>query len=290
MTFDDDGSVHLTGELVNNTSTPVLINTIAGAVFNAGGELVLAESYSVMVRYLDPGDSGPFRITLTGPDTGIADLTEYQLYVDAEVSDPIAPFNVTISTATDYVDDYDDLHLVGQVTNDGTQALYIGLVAGLYDAEGNVIDAASLSLPFSSLKPGEMSPYDFDFWSAANYTAGLLASATEYSVQIDAWWTYESSAETVDLTTANDTYVAGSFGGTFTGQVVNSSGGLIDTATIVVYFVSKETGEIVAVGDTAFYEEIADGASLDYTIYLYPPADFDLNTVDTFVLAKGERP
>lgn len=290
MTIDDDGSVHLTGELVNNTDQPVLINSLAGAVFNANGEIIISESYNVMIRYLDPGDSGPFRVTITGPKDGTADLTDYKIYIDAEVTNAVTPFNVTVSDAINYSDDYDDLHLVGQVVNNGDLTLNVYLVAGLYDAEGNVIDAASLTLPFTALKPGEMSPYDFDFWGAVNNTSGLLDKATEYSVQVDAWWTYETSTEMFDLTTANDNFTFDSFGGTLTGQVVNNSGGPIGSATVVVYFVSKETGLVVGMGDTYVYEEIADGASLEYTLYLYPEAGFDLSTVDYFIIVKGQRP
>ncbi|MCB9136432.1 MAG: hypothetical protein H6636_13470 [Anaerolineales bacterium] len=290
MTFDDDGSVHLTGELINNTDQPILINSLAGAVFNTNSELVLAESYNVMVRYLDPGDTGPFRITITGPRAGTADLANFQLYFDAEVTDPIDPFNVTVSDAVNYIDDFDSLHLVGQVTNNGNQVLNIYLVAGLYDEAGNVIDAASLTVPFSALKPGEFSPYDFDYWGLVDNTAGMLDAAKEYTVQVDGWWTYETSTETIEMTTANDDNNFDSFGGTFTGQVVNNTGGPIGSATVVVYLVSKETGAIVATADTYLYEEIADGASLEYTVYLYPEKGLDVNSVEYYIIVKGQRP
>lgn len=290
MTFDDDGSVHITGELVNNTDQPVLINSLAGAVFNAAGEIMISESYNVMIRYLDPGDSGPFRITITGPDSGTADLATYQLYLDAEVTTAVDSFNLTVSDAINYTDDFDDLHLVGQITNDGDKILNVYLVAGLYNAEGTVIDASSLTIPLSALKPGEFSPYDFDFWGPTNNTAGLLDTATEYSVQVDAWWTWETTTELVDLTTANDDNTFDEFGGTFTGQIVNNSGGVIDSATVIVYLVSKETGLIVATGETWVYEEMADGATVDYTLYLYPEAGLDVNSIEYFIIVKGQRP
>lgn len=290
MTIDDDGSVHLTGELVNNTDQPILINSLAGAVFNGTGELVLAESYTVMIRYLDPGATGPFRVTITGPRAGTDDLANYQIYIDAETTDAAGPFNLTVSDAKNYQDDFDSLHLVGQVKNDGTQNLSVYLVAGLYDDAGNVLDAVSLTLPVDVLKPGEFSPYDFTYWSIVDNTTGMLGAIKEYSVQVDGWWTYETTTEQFDMTTANDTYTFDNYGGTFTGQVVNNTGGPIGYATVLVYLVSKETGEIVATADTFLYEEIADGASLDYTLYLYAEKGLDINSVDYYILAKGERP
>jgi hypothetical protein len=290
MTLDDDGNIHLTGELLNNTDQPVNINALAGAVFNANGDLMVSESYNVTIRYLDPGQSGPFRITMTGPDSGTADITNFQVYIDAEVTEAIDPINVTISDAVNYLDGFDDLHLVGQLTNDSDKVLSVYLVAGLYDAEGNVVDASSLTLPINALKPGEFSPYDFDFWGPSNSTGGLLDSADSYSVQVDAYWTWETTTELFDLTTANDTNEFDEFGGTFTGQVVNNSGGPVDSVTVVVYLVDKESGEIVVTDYTYLFEEIADGGTLDYTVYLDPEDGFDINTAEYFILVKGERP
>ncbi len=290
MTLDDDGNIHLTGELVNNTDQPVNVSSLAGAVFNANGDLMVSESYNVTIRYLDPGQSGPFRITMTGPDSGTADITDYQVYIDAEITDPIDPINLTISDAVNYLDGFDNLHLVGQLTNDTDKVWSAYLVAGLYDANGMVIDAASLTLPINALKPGEFSPYDFDFWGPTDSTAGLMDAATEYTVQIDAYWTWETSTELLDMTTANDVNEFDDFGGTFTGQVVNNTGGPIDAMTIVVYLVDKESGVIVATDYTYLYEEIADGGTLDYTVYLDPEDGFDINTAEYYIIVKGERP
>ena len=290
MTFDDNGNIHLTGELVNNTNQPLNVYGLAGAVFNANGELQVAEAYNVSIRYLDPGQSGPFRITMTGPKAGTADITDFVIYTDAEVTAPVAPINVTISDAVNYMDTFDNLHLVGQITNDSDKVLSIYMVAGLYDASGNVIDAASLTLPINALKPGEFSPYDFDFWGAADSTAGFLDRAAEYSVQVDAYWTWETTTVLLDLTTANDTNDFDSFGGTFTGQVVNNSGGPVDSVVVIVYLVDKESGLIVVTDYRYLFEEIADGATLDYTVYLDPEEGFDVNSAEYYIIVKGERP
>jgi hypothetical protein len=212
------------------------------------------------------------------------------VYIDAEITDPIDPINLTISDAVNYLDGFENLHLVGQLTNDTDKVWSAYLVAGLYDANGNVIDAASLTLPINALKPGEFSPYDFDFWGPTDSTAGLMDAATEYTVQIDAYWTWETTTELLDMTSANDVNEFDDFGGTFTGQVVNNTGGPIDSMTIVVYLVDKESGIIVATDYTYLYEEIADGGTLDYTVYLDPEDGFDINTAEYYIIVKGERP
>jgi hypothetical protein len=290
MTFDDDGNIHITGELVNNTDQPVDVNALAAAVFNASGEIVASDSYNTTIRYLDPGDSGPFIVSITGPDSGTADITDFQVYIDSEITDPIAPFNVTIGDAYNYLDTFDNLHLVGQVTNDSDTTWNVRLVAAIYDVEGTVLDAAYVDLPINALAPGASSPYDFDFWGPVDNTTGLYDRADSYSIQVDAYWTWETDTELIDLTTANDTNTFDSFGGQFDGQVVNNSDGPIANAIVVIYLTDNETGEIVATGDTFVFEEIAEDSSVDYTVYIDPEEGFDINSAQYFIVVKGERP
>ncbi|NJN43497.1 MAG: hypothetical protein HC806_01315 [Anaerolineae bacterium] len=292
MAFDDDGNIHITGELTNNTNDPVDINSLAAAVFDGAGEIVASDSYNSTIRYLDPGESGPFRVTITGPNTGTADITDFQLYLDAEYTDAVGPFNIEIGDAIYYFDTFDNLHLVGQLTNQSDMTWNIRLVAGIYDAEGNVVDVAHVDLPINALAPGESSPYDFDFWGALDSTVALqdqVASYT-YSIQVDAYWTWDTDTELLDLATANDTNEFDDFGGEFNGQVVNNTGGLIDSVVVIVYLVDKETNTIVAVDYTYLFEEIQDGASLDYTVYMDPKEGFDINTAEYYIVVKGERP
>jgi hypothetical protein len=261
-------------------------------VFDGAGEIVASDSYNTTIRYLDPGDSGPFRVTITGPNTGTSDITDFQLYMDAEYTDAVAPFNIEIGDGIYYYDTFDNLHLVGQVTNQSDITWNIRLVAGIYDAEGNVIDVAHVDLPINALAPGEFSPYDFDFWGALDSTVALQdqVSSYTYSIQVDAYWTWDTDTELLDLTTANDINEFDDFGGEFNGQVVNNTGGLIDSVVVIVYLVDKETNTIVAVDYTYLFEEIQDGASLDYTVYIDPREGFDINTAEYYIVVKGERP
>jgi hypothetical protein len=292
MAFDDDGNIHITGELINNTNEPVDINALAAAIFNGTGEIIASDSYNTAIRYLDPGDYGPFRVTITGPKSGTADITDFQLYVDAEYTNAAGPFNIEIGDAIYYFDTFDNLHLVGQVTNNSDTTWNIRLVAGIYDTEGNVVDAAHVDLPINALAPGASSPYDFDFWGALASTVALQdqVSSFTYSIQVDAYWTWDTDIELLDLTTTNDTNSFNDFGGEFNGQVVNNTGGLIDSVVVIVYLVDKETDKIVVVDYTYLFEEIQDGASLEYTVYLDPKEGFDINTAEYYIIVKGERP
>ena len=46
----------------------------------------------------------------------------------------------------------------------------------------------------------------------------------------------------------------------------------------------------MAVDYDYIFDEIADGATADYDVYLDIYPDFDVNSAEYFVIAKGERP
>ncbi len=289
MVHDDNGDTHIIGELINNTGQPVELNSLAAATYDATGLIQTANYYSTAIRYLDPGASGPFRVTITGQEAGIVNIADFEVYVDAQVTDAIAPFNITISDAYNYKDVFDYPHLVGEVTNNDSVNLNISLIAAIYNANNEVIDVASVTLPISSLAPGETLPFDFDFWGPLNYLTGYNDEADSYSIEVDAYRTRETDTVLLDLTTQNDTNEFDSFSGVFTGQVVNATGGPVDNVTIVVYFRDVQTGEVIAVAYDYIFDPIADGGTADYDVYVDIPEGFDISSAEYIIIVKGER-
>jgi hypothetical protein len=291
LVVDDSGDLHITGNLVNQSDTPVEVSSLAAATFDENGELYTADAHSVIIRHLDPGEDGPFRVTMTGPEGGSANITEYEVYVDAVVADPAEVFNINFSeTHHNYVDAYNSFHLVGEVTNSDNEFLTISLVAGIYDVDGNVIDAATTDIPTFSIAPGETLPYDFQYWGPLNYKSGIIDAASSYTVQWDPYWTWTSTAEYNDLSTQNDQNEVSSYQVTFTGEVINDSGIEVDGATIIVSLYSKETGELTATGYGGIYEPIAPNATAEYTVWIDIPEDFDIDTVEYVIIARGDLP
>ena len=291
LTIDDQGDIHLTGKLVNNTVTPVQIESLAAGTFDENGNLFSADSHSVIVRHLDPGEDGPFRVTMTGPAEITNDVETYEIYLDAVEADPIEIFDFTTSDSHYYYfDAFNSFHLVGEVTNNNDEFFTISLVAGIYDADGNVVDAATTDIPTFSIAPGETLPYDFQYWGPVDYKTGAIDLGSNYYVQWDPFWTWSSSSEYVDLITQNDINTVDDFQVTFTGEVLNDSGDEIDSATVIVSLFDSESGELVATGYGAIYEPISPNASAAYEVWINTPADFDFSTVEYTIAAKGDLP
>ena len=288
---DDSGDLHITGNLVNNTDAPIQIDSLAAATFDENGDLYTADSYSVVVRLLEPGEDAPFRVTMTGPAGGTAEIQEYQIYVDAKTAEPAEVYDFTFSESHhNYMDSYGAFHLVGEITNNNDVFLTVSLVAGIYDADGNVIDAATTDIPTFTIAPGDTLPYDFQYWGPLNYKENTIDAANSYTVQWDPYWTWESTTQYKDLTTQNDQNEVSSYQVTFTGQVLNNTSTEVAGATVIVNLYDISTGELVATGYGGIYEAIAGNAAADYTVWIDVAEDFDFNTVEYEITARGDLP
>ncbi len=293
-TIDDDGDMHVTGEMVNNTGAPVQVNSLAAAIFGPSDELVTAHEYSVLTRSLEPGESGPFRVTMDGPREGFGDGLSYDVYVDAEVDDGADIYAVTFSETDNlYYNSFGDLHIVGEITNDSAEYLNVSLIAAIYDADNNVVDAATFNMPLNSLGPDETLPYDFDFWGPVNDTEGMfdITDPTfSYSVQVDWYWTWTNDTRYVDIS-VSDEVIDFSFNSySFEGNFLNDSGGTIDGAVIIILIVDDATGQVLAMGYSWSFDEMPDGGTDDYTVYIDMPEDFDDTGVSYEYIVVGELP
>jgi hypothetical protein len=295
MVVDDVGNVHVTGMIANNGDQPVKLGGLAAATFDANGDLFSANGYSVMIRYLEPGEDGPFRISITSPAGGATDV-DYQLYVDAEVYDTEDFYDISFSTLNHYIDVYGSFHLVGEVTNNSEETLSIELLGAIFDAnleenpDAKVIDAASTSPPIYGVAPGMTAPFDFDFWGPLNNKSGTPDLAAYYTIQWDPYWTWTSTTEYTDLTTDNDINDFDDYGGKFTGQVVNDTDAAVDGAVVIINLYSNETGELLITGYDSIFDPIEAGDSAIYEVYLDTPEGFDPDTVAYEIIAKGELP
>ena len=200
LTVDDYQYTHLTGLVTNNTDQPMDVNTVAAALFDVDQNILDAQTESVILNHLEPGESGPFRITFSGLGNLVEAIDTYQFYVDAVVGSEPDYYDLKLSEDhNDYMDAYDSYHLVGTLTNNSDQYINASLVASILDKDGNVLDASSTSLAMLSIAPNETLPYDFDYWGPIDASKDVLSKADRYRVQVDWYWTWDSTTQLVDL-------------------------------------------------------------------------------------------
>jgi len=287
---DTDGDLHYSGELVNLSDQPVKVDSLAGAVLDQAGAVLVTSSTSSVSEYLMPaGDSAgmdrtPFTVYMSGP---VANVATTRAYVDAKVTDPEDDKQVTVTVSNAYADGSGGFHLVGTLLNNGTETLTANLVAGLYGADKKVMDAESTGAPLY-LTPGVALPFNLDSFSSLNFDPDRIKLVDTYTVQIDPYWTFAVSTEPVTLKTSGDKQAdQGDGRWTITGNIANSSGKALSSETVVVAAADAQ-GKVVGVGTGSVFpdgDSIAAGHTDPYSVDIYFAPDVDVTqlTFTTFV-------
>lgn len=284
---DEYNDVYLAGVVFNKTNEPVQINDIAGTLWDGSGKLVSSSSAYPFLSYVEPNGSSPFVMMFDTPLGEAPSLTNYKLYIDAVSTDPISTYDITLSeTHNKYQDSNGDMHLVGSVTNNTTEPLNIYLVAGMYDKDGNCIDANVVYMPMP-VNPGETFPYDFSVWGAVDYVPTAYEEAVNYQVFVDWLSTFEADP-TYILSTKDDANTYDGLAAHFTGNVVNSSGQDLTTALVSVSFYDKKTGELIATNLNFVPDVLTKDATAAYEVYVYPPYDNDPAETEIVITALGQ--
>jgi hypothetical protein len=284
-TFND---LYISGNVTNNSESPVEVNGLAASLHEASGALASANAAYPFLYYLEPGLSAPFRVMLDVPVDEGASLTDYILYADAEVTGEAELLNlVTSQEHYGYLDAYDKFHLVGLLTNNTEAYLNVRLVAGIFDDAGDCIDAAALYLPIA-VSPGESMPYDFDLWGALDSSPEAYQTATQFEIYIDWYSSSEAYLTPAPITTQDDTSSFDGYSTTFSGNVLNNAGRRLDSAAVIVSLFDQASGELIATDYTYVSGPIEDGGTVPYAVYLYPQADFDPENVEFTITAFGQ--
>ena len=286
----DQGAFYISGELINNSSNGVKVDSLAGAVLDDNGNLVAADwSYSYSYYLAPSGDEGgmdraPFVISLDGPESA---YSKYQVYVDAIDTDEIPIQEIYVDLTNNYFDDYGDFHIVGTLENGSSEIYTAYLVTGLYDENNVVLDAVSSSVAIY-LEPGAIVPFDVTYFSVVGYNPAQADRVDTFTVQIDPYWTYESPYEVVTLTSINATDQVDGATWTFTGDVTNDSGQELSWATVVVEVYDGDL--LVATDYYTLYPEddsIAPGDVETFDFTLYGDPTLDASTLTYKFTAQG---
>jgi hypothetical protein len=290
MVADGSGSLYVTGEIVNQDGKPAQIASYAVAALDSHGSVAAASNSGSLTRLLAPAgdpagnDRTAFRFQLDSP----GDAAESPaVYLDAIQPNTYAPSDVKVEVTNAYFDGNKDYHIIGTMTNNDKTTLTVGLEAGLYAKDGMPLDADTLNSAFD-LASGESVPFDFSDFSVVNNIADQASKLDHHTVQVDQYWTFSSSNETVSLQTAGDKKTDNSSGQWgFSGTVTNTSGKQLSNATVVVSVYDSQN-KLIAMDSTGVsskgsYIAANENDTYDTTIYLDPAADASSFTFKTSV-------
>jgi hypothetical protein len=294
MTDDGRGMLYLTGEILNVGNEWVQIHALAGGVLDAEGMLHSADWTPVFMSMLAPAgdiagrDRTPFVIQLPHPGAGARIPT---VYLDADLADAPPPLLVAVDNTNAYFDQYGGYHIVGALTNQTAQPLNLVLVAGLYAADGTVLDAAVQPVPLT-LEPGERTPFEIASFTSLDFNPSLAGQLMSHSVRVDPARIASPTATPVRLATSGDRVSLAGSTLVVSGAVVNSSAAPLARITVLATLVD-ETGAPVMSGYAYLFPSAGSGAirpgeTSPYEIRIEMAPGLDMTRMGIVTLAQGE--
>ena len=282
----ENGMVFITGELLNNSDQPVQIDRITASAFNEGGELIYAEDCHVCVRYLGPEGTGPFQMIMYGAPAEVGGPTDFKIHISAVAVSPIESFEIGFSEAEfTFTDNLGFFHVLGDIQNLSDESLDIRLLATLYDADGNALDATTYDLALSTLSSGESVPYDIRF---GGLSKGLdFSSAASWVLQLDPYGTRIVEGASVELSTSGDVQTYSDGLGAFTGEVINDTGQALQAVVVLVGLREPGSGQVLGMGNTFIMGEFPEGATAEYAINIILEPGFTPATAEAFIIVRG---
>jgi Protein of unknown function (DUF3426) len=250
MTTASNGDVYLTGEVVNKSDQPATLNTFAGALLDASGNVAGTSSFQDVTRLLSPAgdaagtDRSPFVIHIPGPIKAGTTPNFYFDAVQGNPSDISAAADIHLHLDTSFADANNDMYVVATVTNSGTNTMTVRVMSGLYDQAGKVLDGSSTRAPID-LAPGASSPVPMYYFANLNGNADLIAQVVSYTAQIDPYWTYVVDSNFVILAASNVTTTIDGTSLSIKGDVANTSTQTLLDATVVIT-IHDANGKVVA--------------------------------------------
>ena len=151
---DDIGYYHIVGEVKNNSPADSMNYVkIIATLYDITGKVVGTDFTYANVDVLRPAEKSSFEIILT--DVGQSQkVSSYKLYASGDKTQAL-PASLKMSVGDSHLDDIGDLHIVGEVTNQGNgKATFVKVSGAFYDSANMVVAADFTYTDPENLEPG----------------------------------------------------------------------------------------------------------------------------------------
>jgi hypothetical protein len=82
--IDSIGSLHVVGEVQNNTPNPANFVKVTGTFYSKGNEVVATDFTYTSPRDIAPGDKAPFEIILTSASIPLSEIDNYRMVASSQ--------------------------------------------------------------------------------------------------------------------------------------------------------------------------------------------------------------
>jgi hypothetical protein len=157
---DDEPNYYVVGEVKNNSPIDSMNNVKITATFYDRSEKVIGTDFTYTnIDVLRPAEKSSFEIILNDADIS-QKIDSYKLSVSGEKTEsPPAALKLTVSDS--HLEDTGTYHIVGEVTNQGSQkATFVKVSGALYDSSNAIVAAVFVYTDPQELKPEQIAPFN----------------------------------------------------------------------------------------------------------------------------------
>jgi hypothetical protein len=289
VTPDNNGDLHVSGEIFNSNKIPTYIDQVVVAFFDGNGLITSANSRSIGSHYLEPGEVGPFRVSIPLPEEWIEPTAEYTLYIRATRGSLLGLHDLTIeSRASHFFDQEGVFHLVTQVTNDSDQPMLPVFLATIYDSSGSVLDVSETTTFGMPLSPGESMFIHFSDWAVLNSGQFASQKVEKYAIQWDPYLTHEAVQDWIHLETQLDIIQIENGNAAIQGSVTNQTSQPIAAYKIIARLWDQSTGNTLAITAIEEIAELLEMEARPFKLETSLPPFSEGITIEITLLAKGK--
>lgn len=159
--FEDDiHYTHVVGEVRNDTGGPVEFVRINATFYDKAGKVVGTDFTYTSLDTVPRGGKSPFEVIAEVEET----FDRYSLAVEWDEADAEAPGGLKVLSSSDFEDDLDFYHIVGEVKNTSQGRLkFVKVIATLYDKAGDVVGTDYTYTSPENLNAGQKAPFELTF-------------------------------------------------------------------------------------------------------------------------------
>ncbi len=179
-----DGSLHIVGEIENNSNVPLNQIKITANLLDENGFQIAQVNGNPINNVVMPGMNGAFDIIITGSDS--RNVVDYDLEFDYKIAEPKNQV-IQITSSEIKQNAQGNLIISGTLENKGEiTANMINVIATLYDRDGTVVAISSVEIQPDFLRAGDTNFFIIPIYeksqsiNVVDYT--LSAESDEYTV------------------------------------------------------------------------------------------------------------
>jgi len=179
-----DETIHIVGEIENNTLVPLNRIVVTAIFYDTNDEILDTKKTDSILKTIMPGKKGPFDVSFN--DKILSQIYRYSLEIEYKPATPKTE-SLEILSSVSKRDMLDNFIISGTITNhDQKTANSIVIIATLYDKDGRVIATGKSFTKPDYLKEGEIRPFFIsvqDKFQSRNITDySLIAESEEYTI------------------------------------------------------------------------------------------------------------